>query len=117
MPKLRVSLNRRALLRGGAGLVSATTLGRGALAQIAAPAVVTSDKMRPGMPLGVQSGDILDDRAIVWSKTDRPARLIVEWSTTESFQNPRRVVGPAALDVADFTARVDLTELPPGEQI
>jgi alkaline phosphatase D len=117
MRKVRVSLNRRALLRGSAGLVAATALGRGALGQIAAPAIVTADKARPEMPLGVQSGDILDDRAMVWSKTDRPARLIVEWSTTEGFRDARRVVGPAALDVSDFTARVDLTELPPGEQI
>ena len=117
MRKVRVSLNRRALLRGGAGLVAATTLGRGALAQIAAPAIVTSDRGRPEMPLGVQSGDILDDRAMVWSKTDRPARLIVDWSTTESFRDARRVVGPAALDISDYTARVDLTGLPAGEQI
>jgi alkaline phosphatase D len=54
---------------------------------------------------------------MVWSKTDRPARLVVEWSTSESFRDVRRVVGPAALDISDFTARIDLTELPPGEQI
>jgi alkaline phosphatase D len=110
-------MNRRAVLRGGAGLVAASALGCGARAQIAAPAVVTSDKMRPAIPFGVQSGDILDDRAVVWSKTDRPARLWVEWSTSESFKDARRVAGPAALDVSDFTARVDLTGLPPGEQV
>src|SRR5271156_5900454 len=117
MRKPRVSLNRRAVLRGGAGLIAAMTIGRGALAQVAAPAIVTSDKARPQMPLGVQSGDILDDRAMVWSKTDRPARLIVDWSTQVSFKDARRVVGPAALDIGDFTARVDLTEHPPGQQI
>lgn len=115
MRKTIGSLSRRRFIGGGLALGAAAGLGRAARAQ--APAVVTSDKMRPTMPLGVQSGDILDDRAIVWSKTDRPARLIVEWSTSEDMRNARRVVGPAALDVSDFTARVDLTQLPAGEPI
>src|SRR6185295_10560211 len=29
----------------------------------------------------------------------------------------RRVVGPAALEATDFTARVDLIDLPPGQRI
>ncbi len=49
--------------------------------------------------------------------TDRPARLIVEYATTESFKDPRRIVGPAALETSDFTARVDLSGLPPGQRI
>ena len=112
-----IFVKRRAVLRGGAGLIVAGALGRGARAQVAAPAIVTSDKLRPAIPAGVQSGDILDDRAVVWSKTDRPARMMVEWSTSESLKDARRVVGPAALDVSDYTARVDLGGLPAGEQI
>lgn len=42
--------------------------------------------------------------------------MFVEWSTTESFQNVRRVRGPATAQDAGYTARVDL-ELPPGERI
>jgi hypothetical protein len=56
-------------------------------------------------------------RAIVWSRTDRPSRLIVEYATTEAFKDPRRVVGPAALEATDFTARVDLSGLPEGQRI
>jgi alkaline phosphatase D len=55
--------------------------------------------------------------AIIWSRTDRPSRLIVEYATTDSFKNAKRVVGPAALAAGDFTARVDLTDLPPGQEI
>jgi alkaline phosphatase D len=55
--------------------------------------------------------------AVVWSRSDRPARLIVEWSTSESFADARRVVGPAALEDSDFTAQVDLRGLPPGQTI
>lgn len=72
---------------------------------------------RPALPGGVASGDVTADAAIVWSRCDRPARMIVEWSTTESFQNSRRVVGPAALEHTDFTARTDLRNLPAGETI
>ena len=58
-------------------------------------------------------GDVTGDRAIIWSRSDRPARLVVEWATSDAFRNPRTVLGPAALAPGDFTARVDLTELPP----
>ena len=53
----------------------------------------------------------------MWCRTDRPARLFVEWSTTESFADARRVSGPAALEDTDFTARVDLRDLPAGQTI
>ena len=96
MARMRISgaLSRRGLLRNGAGLIAAAALPRVGAAQ--APAVVTSDKNRPAMPLGVQAGDVRGERTIVWSKTDRPARLIVEWSTHESFRDVRRVAGPPA---------------------
>ncbi len=43
--------------------------------------------------------------------------MVVEWSTTESFTDVRRVVGPAALEDTGFTARLDLSGLPPGQRI
>ena len=82
-----------------------------------APAIITSDNLRPKIALGAQCGDVAADRAVIWSRSDRAARMIVEYSTTESFQNARRVVGPAALEATDFTARIDLTELPAGQKI
>jgi alkaline phosphatase D len=104
---------QRAAAVGGGVLVRPA----GAAAQSGAPAIVTSESRRPQMPFGVQSGDVMAARAIVWSRTDRPARLVVEYSTTESFRNPRRVVGPEALEASDFTARVDLSHLPAGQTI
>jgi alkaline phosphatase D len=65
----------------------------------------------------VTAGDVDLDRAIVWSRTDRAARLLVEYATTESFKDVRRVIGPAALEASDFTARVDLSGLPAGQRI
>ncbi len=53
----------------------------------------------------------------MWSRSDRPARMFVDWSTTASFADARRVAGPAALEDAGFTARLDLTGLPNGQHI
>jgi len=73
--------------------------------------------MRPAMPYDVQSGNVAADRAVVWSRTDRPARMLVEYSTTASFRDARRIVGSAALADTDFTARVELGNLPGGQEI
>jgi alkaline phosphatase D len=82
-----------------------------------APAIVQSDQGRPSSAFGAAAGDVDVDRAIIWSRTDRPSRLVVEYSTTESFTNLKRVVGPAALEATDFTARLDLSALPANQRI
>ena len=124
---------------------SASYLGLAAAASIGAPALVAAQSVRPKMPYGLQLGDTtirpagrrgfekhdaLDDdeadrvggrglhaRSIVWTRSDKPARMVLEWDTTDRFANPRRIIGPYALEATDFTARVDLTELPLGQQI
>jgi alkaline phosphatase D len=112
-------MNRRRFLMRSALTLGGLATGAGPVrwAAAQAPAVVTPDGARPRMPSGVQSGDVTGDRAIVWSRTDRPARLVVDWATTEAFRNPRRVIGPAALAPSDYTARVELGELPRGQHI
>ena len=82
-----------------------------------APAVVTSQSLRPLLPSGIQSGDVTSSRAVVWSRADRPAQMLVEWATNDRFENTRTVVGPAAMEDTAFTASLDLRGLPPGEQI
>ena len=91
--------------------------GRAARAGGGAPAVIRSEGGRPSMAQGVASGDVRGDSALVWSRTDRPSRMVVEWSTTDSFADARRVVGPAALPESDFTAKTVLTGLPQGQTI
>lgn len=81
------------------------------------PAVLASVKDRPQLTDGVQSGDLLGDRAMVWSRSDRPARMVVEWDTTSMFRNPRRLVSPLADQRSDFTARVELSGLPADQAI
>jgi len=113
-------MNRRRFLRHSAAAIiglAAARRGYPVWAQDQAPAVVTPDRLRPQIPYGVQSGDVTGDRAVVWSRSDRPARLVVEWATNDAFRDARRVTGPAALAPTDFTARIDLIELPRGQHI
>ena len=112
----RLRVSRRRLLVGGTAFGGALLGGR-VSSGLGAPGVVTSDGARPQIPYGVMSGDPTGGRAIIWSKTDRPARLLVEYATREDFRDAQRVAGPAALAVSDYTARVDLGPLPPGGQI
>jgi alkaline phosphatase D len=82
-----------------------------------APAIVARDSARPQTPSGLQIGDVLTDRAVIWSRTNRPARLVVEGSFHEDFRNAVRVAGPVARPSTDFTARVDLRNLPAGQDV
>ena len=104
-------LNRRAF---GSLLVASAASSR-ALGQ--SPAIISSEKERPGITHGASAGDVGEGSAVVWSRSDRPSRMVVEYATTDSFRDARRVVGPAALPEDDYTAKVILTGLPPGQQV
>ena len=121
VPKGRMAITRRALLRrsalAGGGLAAGSLVPVRAFAQAAAPAVITSERMRPNLPYGVQSGDLLGDRAVLWARADRPARMTVEWASTEGFLDAKRMEGPAALEDTDFAAKLDLAGLPQGQKI
>jgi alkaline phosphatase D len=103
-------LSRRDFMHTGAaaGALAAGTVG--------APCVSLAAS-RPRIAHGIQSGDVGRDRAVVWARADRPARLIAEIATRESFAGARTVVGPAALDASDFTAKLDLRGLPAGQTV
>jgi len=109
---------RRFLALTAAAVAGAATRPRAAWRPAdGAPAIIASPQLRPTMPSGIQSGDVTDSRAVVWGRADRPARLLVEWDTSDRFTTVRRVRGPAALESTGFTAAVDLTDLPAGEEI
>ena len=95
-------MNRRDFLKAGA---------------LAFPAIQIGQQARPQALDGVQIGDVLRDRAIIWARADRASQLVVEYSTTEAFRDLRRVQGPKATASSDFTARVDLPDLPPDQTI
>jgi alkaline phosphatase D len=77
----------------------------------------TSEASRPGVPWGVQSGDATPSTAVIWSATDRPARMLVEYAADERLSGARRLVGPAALPETGYTAKVVLADLPSGRDI
>lgn len=77
----------------------------------------TEDRLRPNITSGVSSGDVTADAATIWSRADRDSRMIVELSNNEQFNNVKRIVGPAALENGDFTAKMRLTGLKAGEPV
>jgi alkaline phosphatase D len=81
------------------------------------PAAIKRDGARPISGQGVASGDVGHDRAIIWSRCDRPAQMIVAWASTTEFTEPNWVRGPAVVEASDFTGKVDLRGLPPGAKI
>lgn len=87
------------------------------LAQDKGPSIARTGGSIPTLPHGVAAGDAGRGRMVIWARSDRPARMSVDYSTTERFADVRRLRGPAALEASDFTSRVVITELPPGQRI
>jgi alkaline phosphatase D len=104
----RASLTRRRFLQLSAGAPLLTQ---------AAPAVRRDAAARPIVTSGVQSGDVEANRAVVWCRTDRPARLRVRYATTDTLAGARERVSLPTSAAADFAARLDLSGLPPGQRI
>lgn len=108
---------RRAVLDLAAGACAAAATGRLGRAAAQAPAIVTADAMRVDVPYGAQVGDVSGDRAIVWSKADRAARMQVRWATTEDMSGAVAAPIVDALEDRDFIGKVDLAGLPAGQRI
>jgi alkaline phosphatase D len=104
-------LTRRRLL-----VKSASTLALAGVSGLARP-YLSRAADRPQIACGIQSGDVSAGSAMVWARADRPARMRVEVSTLESF---RTIIGAASADALperDFTSKVLLEGLPPGQDI
>jgi len=112
----RLPSSRRGFLKGSAATAALLTAGGGA-SRLARAQVGGASADRPGMGQGIQIGDVTPDAATIWSRADRESRMIVEWATTPRFQNAVRVAGPAALAVTDYTARLDLRDLPDDQHV
>lgn len=79
---------------------------------------VPAGKRYPGLPFGVQSGEVDGGRAVIWSATDRPgARMIVEYSTRSDFAGSATVRGPRSNASNGFATSIQLDNLPRGEHI
>src|SRR5262245_33252362 len=103
------SLTRRRFLEAASSAVlAAGTVGRPYLSRAAD---------RPRITHGVQSGDVSVDSGVVWARCDRPARMLVEAATTESFDTIRSAIFVDALPETDCTAKVLIEDLPAGAEI
>ncbi|WP_411082394.1 alkaline phosphatase D family protein [Streptomyces sp. cmx-18-6] len=101
---------RRTVLRGSL-LVPAAALSLTA----AAPTLALAG--RPEAAWGVQVGSVTASSALVWVRSDRPARMLVETSATAAFRRPRSWRGPLIGPGTDFTGTTPLRGLPAGEQV
>jgi alkaline phosphatase D len=108
--------SRRRFLKTSLTTAAGVVLPRWSLAQ-GAPALVVSDEERPQALQGLHFGDPGNGSVVVWSRSDRPARMVVEWSHDERFKDARRIVGPHALETSDFTARQALQGLEAGSDV
>jgi len=73
---------------------------------------------RPVISHGVASGEMTSSGAVIWTRADRPARMVVEAATNSRFKNAKMFHGPTPLTPAtDGTGRVRLSGLPAGRDI
>jgi alkaline phosphatase D len=82
--RIRNGVTRRRLLATAASATAFSTIG-----SIAKPNLSRAAD-RPLVSHGVQSGDVSIDSGVIWARADRPARMLVEIATTDSFKNIRR---------------------------
>jgi alkaline phosphatase D len=98
-----ISRSRRRFLT--VGVATAAGIALPAWSFKGAPAIVAADSERPQAAQGLHFADPHDGSIVVWSRSDRPARMLVDWSYDEQFRQATRLRGPHALETSDFTAR------------
>ena len=108
---MRIPLSRRRFLATAAASTAISAAGG-----IARP-YLSRAADRPQITHGVQSGDVSINSGVVWARADRPARMLVEVATTDSFKDIRRGVFVDALPESDFTAKALIEGLPAGQDI
>ncbi|MGZ3284221.1 MAG: alkaline phosphatase D family protein [Xanthobacteraceae bacterium] len=108
---LRRPLSRRRFLA-----VTAASTAISAVGGIARP-YLSRAADRPLVTHGIQSGDVTNDSAVVWARADRPARMLAEIATSDSFKTIHRAVFVDALPETDFTANALIDGLPAGQDI
>jgi alkaline phosphatase D len=116
MSKLSRTADRRRFIQIGSAALGASVVPQWAAAQ-AAPAIVPLDASRPNALQGVQFGDPSRGSVLAWSRSDKPSRMIVEWSLDAQFAQATRIVGPYAMEDSDYTAKQDISGLPSNREV
>ena len=101
-------MSRRVFAQATGLALSSTVLSRG---------VHANPIETPVMPSGVMSGDLTESSALIWSRCDRPATMMVEWSHRPDLSDARTQRGPLVQSDSDFTGKLILNHLSPREKI
>lgn len=72
---------------------------------------------RPTLTHGVAAGEITASSALVWARSDTPARMLVETAATEDFANAKSLRGPQLTPASDGTGRIRVAGLEPGRTV
>ncbi|MCG8926246.1 alkaline phosphatase [Lentzea sp. CC55] len=100
-----MTFDRRTLFKAGA-------LGTAAALVPSGTGLAKTD--RPILTHGVQSGDVTWDGGIVWTRADRPSRMLVEVSNDPRFRLSHRFRGPLLTPETGGTGQVRVSGLLPG---
>ncbi len=82
------------------------------------PALLAAQNTRPQITHGVQSGDPGPNHVLLWTRADRPSRMLIEVASDERFTRViQKLRGPHLLPSTDYTGRHVLTDLPAGADL
>lgn len=109
-------LNQQGLSRRQLLIRSAATCAVAGLGSLARP-YLSRAADRPLITSGIQSGDVSAHSAVIWARADRAARMRVECSVSENFKSIIGAAGANALPDRDFTSKMLLDGLPPGQDM
>ncbi len=97
-------------------MLRAGAVGAGVLAA-GTPGFALAAGGRPVLTHGVQTGDVTADGAIVWTRADRPSRMLVEVAYDGDFRRSRLVRGPLLTPETGGTGKLRLGHLAPGRTV
>src|SRR5687768_2915441 len=102
-------MSRRRFLQAGAAAGASLAVAPGR-----APAFVRS---RPVITHGIQSGEVTARSGVVWTRADRPSRMLVQLREGGHGRRGRWMEGPVLTRQTDFTGKVRLVGLEPGGRV
>lgn len=97
-------------------MATTSAAGLTAAAGLAIPAISRAAS-RPVFTHGVQSGDVDMSSGVIWTRADRPSKVMFEVSTTESFTNATMLPPMNALPESDYSVKRLLTNLASDQDI
>ena len=91
-----------------------------ALSTISASATLTYKWLKPARaqttiePISFKAGEVTDNSAIIWARSNRESHLVVKYSTSPTFQEQVQTqIGSQVSAATDFTGTIELKELRP----